>query len=348
MRRFRRFGTYLIRPTEAVAGPPEAGAARDGWWLTGFYLAAVWSWPLAERLAHLSVTRDLGGLALLAAEVARALLVPILLTVLAEGMWRGLPEAHARLSAVPFVAVVVLAHAAQVFGGVTWPRPYLPEAVGAAVALGYVAFVRRKTSKGTEAPASTAPAPVPSRRRAAAFLALAVTATGVATAVADARRAVGAWQRLRPFGPGDPLPAFSVPRDDGGVLDARDLADGRPTVLVFWATWCGVCRGELPMYERLARAVEAAGGRVVLVLEAKDTPASERLDFARAARARFDLTAPMVVDDGRLFRAVGARVLPHVVVVGGDGRLAAVHEGRVFESTLRRDLEALGLVLPTS
>ncbi|MFM9136086.1 MAG: TlpA family protein disulfide reductase, partial [bacterium] len=35
-------------------------------------------------------------------------------------------------------------------------------------------------------------------------------------------------------------PAFSAPTLDGGFLSDADVA-GRPTVMWFWAPWCGVC-----------------------------------------------------------------------------------------------------------
>ncbi len=339
MTRLRRYGAFLLRPRRTLAGGPPGDPRRDGWVLGGFYLAAVWLGPLIEQLAHLSVTRDLGGLALMAGQAARALLVPVLLTVVAEGQWGERGEALRGLALVPFVAVTVTAHALETFAGAAWPRPYLPELAGAAVGLAYVFGARGAARSGG------APADGTTRGRGAVVLAAALALAGGATAVADARRAIAAWDRMRPLGPGDRLPALTVPLEGGGRLATAELADGRPTVLVFWATWCGVCRTELPMYERLGRTLAGEGGRMVLVLEEGRMPATEAMLVARSARRRFDLSLPLAVDDGRLYAAAGGRVLPHVVVLAGDGTLAAVHEGRVLESTLRADLEKAGLTL---
>jgi thiol-disulfide isomerase/thioredoxin len=51
---------------------------------------------------------------------------------------------------------------------------------------------------------------------------------------------------------GEIVPGFRVETFDGSVLDSRDLVGKDPFVLVFFATWCPVCRYKLPVVRSLA------------------------------------------------------------------------------------------------
>lgn len=56
-------------------------------------------------------------------------------------------------------------------------------------------------------------------------------------------------------------PVFSAPTLDGGFLSDADVA-GRPTVMWFWAPWCGVCQEEAPQVAEAARELD---GEAVVV-----------------------------------------------------------------------------------
>lgn len=115
------------------------------------------------------------------------------------------------------------------------------------------------------------------------------------------------------------LPALSLPCLDGrGTVALRSLA-GTPTVVNFWASWCGPCRDELPAFSRL----HATGKVRVLGVASSDRPAA-----AAAYAADAKLPFPSLLDeDGAVLRALGRRGLPETVFVDAAGRVRAIYQG---------------------
>jgi peroxiredoxin len=94
------------------------------------------------------------------------------------------------------------------------------------------------------------------RRGVRAALALSV-AFGVATLESGCRRrprSVSGEEVDHPDWIGRAAPALAFPAVNGEALRLEQFR-GRPTVVIFWATWCAACRRELPHLNRLAREV---------------------------------------------------------------------------------------------
>ena len=94
---------------------------------------------------------------------------------------------------------------------------------------------------------------------------------------------------------GKAAPVFSLQRLTGdGDVSLRSLR-GKTVVLNFFASWCGPCKREAPVLERLWRQ-ERAQGLVVLGVDANDSRGDGR-HFVQA----HELTYPVVFDqDGRI------------------------------------------------
>src|SRR5262249_723950 len=70
---------------------------------------------------------------------------------------------------------------------------------------------------------------------------------------------------------GNPAPDFQLATMDGAPISAADLR-GQPAVIVFWTSWCPVCKEEAPRINALGAEYGAKGVRV-LGINIKDSVA---------------------------------------------------------------------------
>jgi cytochrome c biogenesis protein CcmG/thiol:disulfide interchange protein DsbE len=99
---------------------------------------------------------------------------------------------------------------------------------------------------------------------------------------------------------------------------------GRPTLVNLWAQWCGPCRSEMPLFQRLH---EQAGARLrVIGVDFDDPQAAEAIAFA----ADLGMTYPQLADPDTLLKApVGVPGLPVTLFVAADGTIAGRQIGPV-------------------
>jgi thiol-disulfide isomerase/thioredoxin len=123
-------------------------------------------------------------------------------------------------------------------------------------------------------------------------------------------------------GPGDVPPPELGRNMDGDKVLVTAYA-GKAVVLTFWATWCPYCLKELPILEN----VQNKAGKDSMQVIAVNT--EEREVFRRASRImRKAMTLELVSDaSAQAAEAYGVTGLPHMVIVGRDGRIVRVYKG---------------------
>jgi thiol-disulfide isomerase/thioredoxin len=112
------------------------------------------------------------------------------------------------------------------------------------------------------------------------------------------------------------LPDVTLPCLGGG--EDVSLAGLRgPLVITFWASWCGPCRRELPIYQRFAK--KYAGRVGVLGIDTNDVHPDAALELARKSGVTF----PLVADTETAVAGEGLRVvyMPTIAFLDADGRL---------------------------
>jgi cytochrome c biogenesis protein CcmG/thiol:disulfide interchange protein DsbE len=98
---------------------------------------------------------------------------------------------------------------------------------------------------------------------------------------------------------------------------------GAPTVVNLWAQWCGPCRSEVRLFQRLH---EQAGKRVRVIGIDLEDQAGEAIAFAAAQ----GMTYPQLADPDTVLKAsVGVPGLPITLFVAPDGTIAGRQIGPI-------------------
>ncbi|GED96545.1 TlpA family protein disulfide reductase [Gordonia crocea] len=158
---------------------------------------------------------------------------------------------------------------------------------------------------------SASPRPLPSSTPDAAELAAARTRAALAPCPTP----------TAPVGPRSVLAGVTVTcLADGRPIDIGAATAGKPLIVNVWATWCGPCRAELPVFGDFAARL----GERATVLAVHDDQGADEL-LALRLLTEIDVHLPTVLDTtGAMAKALRVRpVLPATVFVRADGTIAA-------------------------
>jgi thiol-disulfide isomerase/thioredoxin len=132
------------------------------------------------------------------------------------------------------------------------------------------------------------------------------------------------------------LPDLTIALQDGRKLSLPDCR-GRPTVVQIWATWCGPCREELRLLQKIheqwgggactvAIAIDAQGWRAVMPLVRE-----------------LGLSLPVAVATPRMLRLFGLRTpvdpVPQLLFYNRLGRLVGWRREALAPEVLRAEME---------
>ena len=106
---------------------------------------------------------------------------------------------------------------------------------------------------------------------------------------------------------------------------------GHPVLLDFWATWCGPCKAQSPVVNRIAQRYKDRG----LVVVGVNT--SDEEGMAAMYVKGHGLSFPMAYDrNNAAARAYDVENLPTMVLISKTGKLVAVRQGMTSDDELDR------------
>ena len=131
---------------------------------------------------------------------------------------------------------------------------------------------------------------------------------------------------------GDPLPELDLPElseGDNDALVATASWAGTPTLVNFWATWCGFCVEEMPDFQAVH---EELGEAVRFVGVDRSANESDALEFIAAVGVTYDLVEDPNDD---FYYAVQARGMPTTLFVDAEGVIQYRNAGPLTPKMLR-------------
>jgi peroxiredoxin len=129
-------------------------------------------------------------------------------------------------------------------------------------------------------------------------------------------------------------PGFSAELLDGTPIEAADLWEERPLVLVFTASWCERCA---ELHREAAAAIDEHGDAVALLGVVAEDDAEGARDYAE----ELDLGHPVAVASERVWLNYAAREPPVVVLISRGGKVLRGWPGGVARADLARRLGEL-------
>jgi peroxiredoxin len=131
-------------------------------------------------------------------------------------------------------------------------------------------------------------------------------------------------------------PNFTLKNVSTGSGESLNAYRGRSVVILFWATWCGYCKQEMPSLQKIYEANRAAG----LVVLAVDV--GESASKARGYRDSQNLTFPVLNDSSedvaQKYRVTG---YPTNFFVDSTGRVFSIEVGMMDYASLETEVRAL-------
>ena len=129
-------------------------------------------------------------------------------------------------------------------------------------------------------------------------------------------------------------PDFAVVDADGNSVKLSEMiANGKPVVLNFWASWCPPCKDEMPEFDTVYK--EMSGDVTFFMVDLTD---GQRETVEMAAKHVYDngFSFPIYFDTKQeAANAYGIRSIPTTIFIDKDGHIVTGAEGQLDEKTLR-------------
>ncbi len=122
------------------------------------------------------------------------------------------------------------------------------------------------------------------------------------------------------------LPAVQLKNINGKVVQTDQLSnDGKPIIVCMFATWCKPCMRELKaIHEVYPDWQDETGVKLVAISIDEAQNASKVKPLADSEGWEYEVLLDPNNDFGR---SLGVQMIPHMLIIDGNGQIAAQHSG---------------------
>lgn len=115
---------------------------------------------------------------------------------------------------------------------------------------------------------------------------------------------------------GEMAPSFTGLDENGNEVSFPQDVGGKPTILMFWATWCPYCKAFMPYLEEIKNDY---GDRIdIVMINHKERGAGDPVAYINA----LDFRVMAVLDGDSIGDAYTVDFIPGLMIADADGRMA--------------------------
>lgn len=122
------------------------------------------------------------------------------------------------------------------------------------------------------------------------------------------------------------LPSIQLKDIDGHDITTADISnDGKPVIISFFATWCKPCMRELKAISEFYPDWQDETGVKMYIVSIDDAQNSSKVrPLVNAEGWEFET---LLDPNSEFLKAMGIQIVPHVLVLDGNGKVVMSHSG---------------------
>lgn len=133
-------------------------------------------------------------------------------------------------------------------------------------------------------------------------------------------------------------PDFTVYDAEGNAVKLSDYI-GKPTIVNFWASWCGPCQMEMPDFDEKYKEL---GEKVYFLMVNMTDGSQETIETAKAFVEKSGYSFPVYYDtDMDAAMTYGVSSIPSTFFIDEKGHAVAWAQGMIDAATLQKGIDML-------